>query len=286
MSLEGARLCGAYFIDLVDHDFGIDRGWPSPALRSRAGRPPPDPNATAQQSPAEPAQNAGRSADALDRGTSTDDNAIVVTGLADRSSRRGTSSATATRSSTRSSPRISASCPTSPCPTPPRAFRASRSSANGGEASRVLLRGLDRTYYTTTYNGREIFTAETRSVALQDFPAGRDRRGRGVQDLDREPGRARPRRTDQRPLAPPVRLQGLRDRRLGLGRSPATSRATSSRNGNILITDRWRVGDGEFGALINFSYTRLHYQDSIRRHGFFIADLAGLRSPDWPEIRL
>ena len=29
-----------------------------------------------------------------------------------------------------------------------------------------------RTYYTTTYNGREIFTAETRSVALQDFPAG------------------------------------------------------------------------------------------------------------------
>ena len=43
---------------------------------------------------------------------------------------------------------------------------------NGGEASRVLLRGLDRTFYTTTYNGREIFTAETRSVALQDFPAG------------------------------------------------------------------------------------------------------------------
>ena len=28
------------------------------------------------------------------------------------------------------------------------------------------------TYYTTTYNGREIFTAETRSVALQDFPSG------------------------------------------------------------------------------------------------------------------
>ncbi len=42
------------------------------------------------------------------------------------------------------------------------------------------------------------------------------------------------------------------------------------------MTDRWRVGDGEIGALINFSYTRLHYQDSIRRHGFFIADLAGL----------
>ena len=43
---------------------------------------------------------------------------------------------------------------------------------SGGEASNVLLRGLDEVYYTTTYNGREIFTAETRSVALQDFPAG------------------------------------------------------------------------------------------------------------------
>ena len=30
-----------------------------------------------------------------------------------------------------------------------------------------------------------------------------------------------------------------------------------------MITDRWRVGDGEMGALINFSYTRLHYLDSI-----------------------
>ena len=40
----------------------------------------------------------------------------------------------------------------------------------GGEAGRVLVRGLPD--FTTTYNGREIFTAETRQVALQDFPAG------------------------------------------------------------------------------------------------------------------
>src|SRR5687768_5812366 len=39
----------------------------------------------------------------------------------------------------------------------------------GGEAGRVLVRGLPD--FTTTYNGREIFTAETRTVALQDFPA-------------------------------------------------------------------------------------------------------------------
>src|SRR5438067_250710 len=41
---------------------------------------------------------------------------------------------------------------------------------SGGEAGRVLVRGLPD--FTTTYNGREIFTAETRVVALQDFPAG------------------------------------------------------------------------------------------------------------------
>ena len=56
-------------------------------------------------------------------------------------------------------------------------------------------------------------------------------------------------------------------------------------NAQLLVSNRWDVGEGEFGALINFSYTRFHYRDSIRRHGFFIADLAGGRSPDWPEIR-
>jgi iron complex outermembrane receptor protein len=41
---------------------------------------------------------------------------------------------------------------------------------SGGEASRVLIRGLPD--FNTSYNGREIFTAEQRQVALQDFPSG------------------------------------------------------------------------------------------------------------------
>ena len=45
-------------------------------------------------------------------------------------------------------------------------------------------------------------------------------------------------------------------------------------------------GDGDFGALINVAYTSLHYQDSIRRHGFFVANVAwAAGSPDYPEIR-
>ena len=154
---------------------------------------------------------------------------------------------------------------------------------SGGEASRVLVRGLDNTYYTTTYNGREIFTAETRSVALQDFPAG------AIQAIEAfktstanlvEPGLAglvnvRSRR--------PFDFKGFEVNGSVWANYPKQSRDPKP-NAQLMLTDRWNAGAGEIGALINFSYTRLHYQDSTRRHGFFIADLAGHRSPDWPEI--
>ena len=153
-----------------------------------------------------------------------------------------------------------------------------------GEAGSVLLRGLNRDFYTTTYNGREIFTAETRSVALQDFPAG------GISAIEAfktstanlvEPGlsgliNVRSRR--------PFDFKGFEIAGSVWANYPNQSEDISP-NAQLLISNRWDVGGGEIGALINFSYTRFHYQDSIRRHGFFIADLVGGRSPDWPEIR-
>ncbi|MDB5691833.1 MAG: TonB-dependent receptor [Alphaproteobacteria bacterium] len=153
----------------------------------------------------------------------------------------------------------------------------------GGEANRVLLRGLDNTYYTTTYNGRELFTAETRSVALQDFPAGAIAAIEVFKTSTAnlvEPGIAglvnvRSRR--------PFDFAGSEISGSVWGMHPNQSRDTSV-NANLLLSDRWQAGGGEFGALVNFSYTRLHYKDSVRRHGFFIADLAGGRSPDFPEI--
>ena len=152
-----------------------------------------------------------------------------------------------------------------------------------GEAGSVLLRGLNEDYFTTTYNGREIFTAERRSVALQDFPAG------GISAIEAfktstanlvEPGlsglvNVRSRR--------PFDFKGFEVAGSVWGNYPKQSEDFSP-NAQLLISNRWDTSAGEFGALINFSYTRLHYQDSIRRHGFFIADLAGGRSPDWPEI--
>ena len=153
----------------------------------------------------------------------------------------------------------------------------------GGEASRVLLRGLDRSYYTTTYNGREIFTAETRSVALQDFPAGAIAAVEAFKTSTAnlvEPGLAglinvRSRR--------PFDFTGLEVAGSVWGNH--TKQAQDFKpNAQLLLSNRW----GDFGALINFSYTRMHYQDSIRRHAFFIADnlggAAGGRSPDWPEL--
>ncbi len=142
-----------------------------PAVAQTGPAPAPDPNATAQQSPAEPPQNPD-APQTPSTAAPVDENAIVVTGL-----RRSLQSA---RNVKRNSvpivdavvaedigklPDITVSDTAARIP----GIQVER---NGGEASRVLLRGLDRTYYTTTYNGREIFTAETRSVALQDFPAG------------------------------------------------------------------------------------------------------------------
>jgi TonB-dependent receptor len=154
----------------------------------------------------------------------------------------------------------------------------------GGEANRVLIRGLDNVYYTTTYNSRELFTAETRSVALQDFPAGAIAAIEIFKSSTAnlvEPGisglvNVRSRR--------PFDFAGSEISGSVWGLRPNASRDASF-NGNLLLSDRWQTGGGgEFGALINFSYTRMHYKDSIRRHGFFIADLAGGRSPDYPEI--
>ena len=256
----------------------------TPAIAQDA--PPPDPTATAQQSPADPTTAPDAPVTPAATAGPTDPEAIVVTGL-----RRSLQSA---RNIKRNSeqiidavvaedigklPDITVSDTAARIP----GIQVER---NGGEASRVLLRGLDRTYYTTTYNSREIFTAETRSVALQDFPAGAIAAVEAFKTSTAnlvEPGLAglinvRSRR--------PFDFKGFEVAGSVWGVWGNQARDFKPQ-GQILVTNRWNVGDGEIGALINFSYTRLHYQDSVRRHGFFIANLTpqNLRSPDFPEIR-
>jgi TonB-dependent receptor len=251
----------------------------TPAL-AQADPAEPDPNAEAQDNPADPTST---DAGAAETGE-TPENEIVVTGL-----RRSLQSAQNVKRN--SDQIVDAIVAEDIGKLPDIAVSDTAARIPGiqvlrerGEAGTVLLRGLNETFYTTTYNGREIFTAERRSVALQDFPAG------GISAIEAfktstanlvEPGlsgliNVRSRR--------PFDFKGFEIAGSVWANYPKQSEDFSP-NAQLLISNRWDVGGGEVGALINFSYTRLHYQDSIRRHGFFIADLAGGRSPDWPEIR-
>src|SRR3954469_17771481 len=250
----------------------------SPAMAQEQPASPPNPGATAQQNPATASQNA-------DASTSPGgENAIVVTGQ-----RRALQSA---RNVKRNSPQIiDAIVAQDIGKLPDIAVSDTAARIPGiqvtrerGEADRVLLRGLDRNFYTTTYNSREIFTAETRSVALQDFPSG------AIAALEAfktstanliEPGIAglvnvRSRR--------PFDFKGFEVNGSVWMMHPRQSRDWTP-NGNIMITDRWNVGDGEMGALLNFSYTKLHYLDSIISNAYFVAPGPdGGRLPDWPFI--
>lgn len=139
----------------------------------------------------------------------------------------------------------------------------------GGEASRVLVRGLPN--FTTTYNGREIFTAEARSVALQDFPAG------GIAAL--EVFKTTTADLVEGGLAGEVNVRSRKpfdfDGFHVAGSAWAQYAQRSGKvdpNGNLLITDRWQTGLGEIGVLVNASYTELHYLDSTRSNTDFSAN--------------
>lgn len=129
------------------------------------------------------------------------------------------------------------------------------------EAGGVQVRGLPN--LTTTYNGREVFTAELRNVALQDFPAGAlaglevyksttaDLIEGGIAGLINVRSR-RPFDFDGFQIAGAVRA------------TYGDQAEKIDPNFNVLITDRWETGIGDIGALVNFSYTQLHYLTSSR----------------------
>src|SRR4029079_4914497 len=252
----------------------------SPARAQDA--PVTDPNATGQQLPADPSQPPETASSAGTPGASGSE--IVVTGL-----RRSLQSA---RNIKRNGPQLIAAVVAEDIGKLPDITVSDTAARipgvqverSGGEASRVLLRGLDERFYATTYNGREIFTAETRSVALQDFPAGEIAAVEAFKTSTSnlvEPGLAgllnvRSRR--------PFDFKGLEVNGSIWALHPNQSRDNSI-NGNLMISNRWTSGASEFGALVNLSYTRIRYQDSVRRHGFFIAGFSGgNQTPDWPEI--
>lgn len=130
-----------------------------------------------------------------------------------------------------------------------------------GEAAGIRVRGLPD--LTTTYNGRELFTAEGRSVALQDFPSGTISRfdvyKTSAANLI-EAGIAG--EIDVRSRKP----FDFKDFRIA-GGITGLHWQNSQRFGvdaNLLVSKRWSTGIGEIGVLLEGSYTDNKFTDDHR----------------------
>lgn len=154
---------------------------------------------------------------------------------------------------------------------------------NAGAAQGVRVRGLPD--LTTTYNGREVFTAEGRSVALQDFPSN------GIARLDvykaasanlLEPGLAglidvRSRRPldfkGTRVAGAITGLHWYQSQRLGV-------------EANLLASTRWETGIGDMGLLIEGSYADTKFMDSTRAVSQTILNRTNVPGYEGESIRL
>lgn len=142
-----------------------------------------------------------------------------------------------------------------------------------GEASGTRVRGLPD--LTTTYNGREIFTAEGRSVALQDFPSG------SIARMDvYKSGSAN---------LVEAGIAGLIDVRSRKPLDFKGGRVTGGISGvhwyqsqdlaldaNLLVSQRWHTGIGEIGLLVEGSYTNNNFLDSSRNVSQSILNRTGV----------
>lgn len=158
---------------------------------------------------------------------------------------------------------------------------------NAGVAQGVTVRGL--VDLATTYNGREVFTAEGRFVQLQDFPSNSVARIDVYKSASAnllEPGLAglidvRSRR--------PLEFKGTRITGAVAGVHWYQSQKLGV-EANALFSTRWNTGIGEMGFLIEGSYADTKFTDSTRavaqdiRNRTNIPGIAQLRYPNFVNI--
>ena len=141
-----------------------------------------------------------------------------------------------------------------------------------GEIARVFIRGLDDV--NTTINGRNIFTASGRSVALADIPAsllGRvdvyktrsaDRLETGIAgQIDIH---------THRPFDFPGQKAALSARGIYQEQADKIDPVVSG-----LFSERWDTGAGQLGALINLSYAQTQYRDQSVTAGAMLPFVTG-----------
>ena len=152
----------------------------------------------------------------------------------------------------------------------------------GGESAGVTVRGLPD--LTTTYNGRQIFTAEGRFVAIQDFPAGT------VAALEVYKSGVAPQ--IEGGIAGTVNVRGRKPFDFkGFEISGSLNGVYSEQaqkgtwNGNLLISDRWDTGIGEMGLLLNASYVGIKFLDSTREQSLVIGTTDNVNAPGNTGLR-
>lgn len=235
---------------------------------------PPDPTVEAQEQPADPDAGSPQTDDAVQTAAGQDeatpaDDAIVVTGI-----RRSLQSAQNIKRNSEQIvdaivaedigklPDVTASAAVARIP----GVQVTRSAA---EAADVQVRGLPD--LSTTYNSREIFTSIGRFVAVQDFPAG------SVAAL--EVFKSSTANLIEGGLGGQVNVRGRRPfdfKGFELSGSLNAVKFEQSGNwdwnGNILVSNRWSVGDGgEIGVLINAAITNIDFLDSTRENDLWVS---------------
>ncbi|WP_347302391.1 TonB-dependent receptor [Croceibacterium sp. TMG7-5b_MA50] len=140
-------------------------------------------------------------------------------------------------------------------------------SRGGGESAGVTVRGLPD--ISTTYNGREIFTAEGRFVQIQDFPAGTV----AALEVFKSPTA----NLVEGGIGGQVNVRGRRpfdfagfELSGSLNGVDWDQSDKLSWNGNLLVSNRWDTGIGEIGVLVNASYVGLNFLDSTREQSLVI----------------
>lgn len=147
-----------------------------------------------------------------------------------------------------------------------------------GEVARVAIRGLEDV--STTINGRNIFTASGRQIALADVPANLLNRVdiyktrsadlleqgiAGVIDM-----------VMQRPFNFP-------DSKVSLSARGIYQEQNDEIDPNVsgLFSNRWETGIGEVGALLNVSYAETNYRDQAVTAGAMVPFVTGTPPAGW-----
>ncbi|WP_329742025.1 TonB-dependent receptor [Dyella sp. A6] len=139
------------------------------------------------------------------------------------------------------------------------------------DTSNVLVRGLPD--IVTTYNGRNIFTAELRRVQLQDFPS------QAIQAIEVYKSG-----TANLLAAGLAGLINVRTRRPfdfkgrviagGFRETYNDENGRYDPNGNFLYSNRWKNSLGEWGFLGNLTYAQEHYHNGVRYNGTYITQVS------------